>query len=61
MLVDFGDVAPGYEGDIIAVGKLVQWCITRFSIENMEIARAAEVLIDREDVDMALEVLLGTR
>jgi hypothetical protein len=60
VLVDFGDVVLGYQGDIIAVGKLVQWCITRFTMDA-EIARAAEELIEREDLDIALEILEGTR
>jgi hypothetical protein len=36
-------ISETYPGDIVAVGKLFQWCITRFVLgESAEIARVAE-------------------
>lgn len=57
-LVDFGDVAPQYQGDVVAVGKLLLWCVGRFLERETEIlVSVSEMLIEREDLDGALEIL----
>lgn len=58
LLIDFGEVAPGYRNDIIATGTLLQWCMKEFSeVERERLARAASELIDHEDIDAALTIL----
>ena len=57
-LIDFGEVAPQYPGDVVAVGKLLQWCVGWFlGSENDRILEAAKELIEREYLDAALEIL----
>jgi tRNA A-37 threonylcarbamoyl transferase component Bud32 len=58
LLIDFGEVAPKYQNDIVATGRLFQWCTDRLSeAERERVSRAAWELIKREDVDAALMVL----
>ena len=57
-LIDFGEVAPRYQSDMVAIGRLFQWCLDHFSEgEQDRINRAATELIDREDIDAALAIL----
>lgn len=57
-LIDFGEIAPRYENDIVAIGRLFLWCLDHFSEHEQDwINRAARELIDREDIDAALAIL----
>ena len=59
-LIDFGDIAPGYQNDVVAVGKLLQWCTIEFSFTDAQkntISKAATELIEKEDIDAALTIL----
>ena len=61
-LIDFGEVAPRYQNDVVAVGKLLQWCVARFREgERGRISKAATELIERENVDAALTILAGPK
>src|SRR5437773_12309649 len=56
-LIDFGDVAPQYQDDVVAVGKLLQWCAARFAMEDSDrITKAGEELVERRNLDTALEI-----
>jgi hypothetical protein len=58
ILIDFGEVAPRYQNDVVATGTLLQRCTDRFSEgERERISRAAWELIKREDVNAALAIL----
>ena len=58
LLIDFGEVAPRYQNDIVAAGRLFEWCMNQFSeVERERISRAAWELIEREDFDAALVIL----
>ena len=60
-LIDFGEVAPGYQNDVVAIGRLFEWCMDRFpEDERNRISRAATELIHREDITAALEILEQT-
>lgn len=59
-LIEFGEEAPNYEGDTIATGKLLLWCVDRMelaSMHYMRIIRAGSELIDDGSLDAAFELL----
>jgi hypothetical protein len=63
MLIDMGDVAPGYEGDAKAMGDLFLWCLehsptlTSDPEVKRRVEEAAEILGTNKDFDAALAVL----
>ena len=59
-LIDFGEIAPGYNSDVIASGEFLLWCRSRMTLSNEEkekISRAANELIERENLDGSLTIL----
>jgi len=55
--IDFGEVAPGYQNDVVDVGRF-QWCTHRLPEgERDKVSRAAGELIEKEDVHSALAML----
>jgi serine/threonine protein kinase len=59
VLFDFGEVAPRYEGDVKAAGKLLLWCLEQFTwtqYEKETIKDAASALL-REDTRLCLQIL----
>jgi hypothetical protein len=59
-LIDFGEIAPGYKNDVVASGELLLWCVERMMATNEvkeKISRAANKLIDLEDLNTALVIL----
>jgi hypothetical protein len=58
LLIDFGEVAPRYQNDIVATGMLFQWCMIHFSEgERERISRATSELVKREDLNAVLAIL----
>lgn len=61
-LIDFGEKAPGYVNDVVATGRLMRSCVDCMKVRGNEeavICKAADVLMEREDIDSALIILRG--
>ena len=59
-LIDFGEIAPGYRNDVVAAGELLLWCVDRLAAPDAvkaKVIRAASDLIEREDINGALDLL----
>lgn len=59
-LIDFGEMAPGYRNDVVAAGELLLWCAERIVVPDevkARVTRAARELIEREDINAALDLL----
>jgi RIO-like serine/threonine protein kinase len=56
---DFGELAPRYEGDVKATGKLLLWCVEHFtwSKSESEVIGNAAGALSREDVQLCLQIL----
>ena len=60
-LIDFGEVAPNYQGDKIATGDLLLWCVDRMelgSVEKTRVINAGKELTRDGDLDSALKLLM---
>jgi len=60
VLVDFGDVAPGYKNDAFALGELFIWCKERSSWGASDLSKvedAAQFLKENGDFDQVMSVL----
>jgi hypothetical protein len=59
VLFDFGEVAPRYEGDVEATGKLLLWCIEHFTWTNgeTEVIKNAALALSRDDVWLCMQIL----
>jgi hypothetical protein len=55
-LVDFGEIAPDYEGDIVACGRLLLWCEEHLVWKDIERNRIKEAarLLQHGDTALAL-------
>lgn len=59
-LIDFGEIAPGYRNDMVAVGELLLWWAERIvapEAVKAKVIRASCDLIEREDIKAALNLL----
>jgi hypothetical protein len=57
-LIDFGEVAPHYIGDIVTTGVLFQRVGEAFSVRETEkVYQAGQVLVSQGDLDAALSIL----
>jgi hypothetical protein len=56
---DFGEVAPRYEGDVKATGKLLLWCVEHFTWAKSEgeVIRNAASALSQEDIRLCLQIL----
>ena len=62
-LIDFGEVAPDYKNDVVATGTLLLRCMANMTVndeQRLNIAGAAAVLIEHEDVAPAIDCDVGT-
>lgn len=59
-LIDFGEIAPDYENDVVATGRLLLQCRDRMLLMKEQkdvITKASKALIERCDIDSGLEIL----
>lgn len=59
-LIDFGEIVSGYRNDVVAASELLLWCAERMAIPDevkAKVTRAAGDLIEREDINAALDLL----
>ena len=59
-LIDFSEIAPYYENDIVATGHLLLQCRDRMSLMKERkdiITKASKALIERCDIDSAVKIL----
>ena len=59
-LIDFGEIAPDYENDVVATGRLLLQCRDQMLLMNEQkdiITKASKALIERCDIDSGLQIL----
>jgi hypothetical protein len=59
-LIDFGELAPDYDNDVVATGCLLRRCVDRMDLrdgQKNKVLEASVALIEREDVDLAISIL----
>jgi hypothetical protein len=59
-LIDFGEIAPDYENDVVATGRLLVQCRDRMLLRKEQkeiITNASMALIERCDIDSGLKIL----
>jgi len=60
VLVDFGEVAPDYQGDVYALGELFGWCAEGCAWggeDHVKVREAARILKEDRDFERALAAL----
>jgi hypothetical protein len=62
VFLDFGEVAPRYEGDVKTMSKLILWCAQNFGWADNErevLKNCASALL-RDDIGLCLDILSST-